>query len=179
MAPGQLEQFRLMARYNRWMNGRLYELATELSDEERRRDLGAFFGSIHATFNHLVLTDRIWLARFAEVGPARDQFRGFELVYQYDSLAAELYEDFGELRAQREATDELIERWTRKLHPADLDAKMIYANSKGLEREHPLWFGMAHFFNHQTHHRGQLTTLFMQLGKDPGLTDFLVMHHLR
>jgi uncharacterized damage-inducible protein DinB len=59
-----------------------------------------------------------------------------------------------------------------------LDASMRYRNSQGLERVHPLWFAMAHFFNHQTHHRSQATTMLQQLGRDYGVTDFLVMYHL-
>ena len=54
----------LMARYNRWMNERLYALCAGLDDDERKRDRGAFFGSIHGTLNHLLWGDRMWLGRF-------------------------------------------------------------------------------------------------------------------
>jgi hypothetical protein len=42
-----------MARYNRWQNENLYGVADGLPDEERRRERGAFFGSIHKTLSHL------------------------------------------------------------------------------------------------------------------------------
>src|SRR5690606_37886662 len=59
-----VDHYRAMARYNRWMNGKLYALAAGLSDADRTRDLGAFFGSIHGTLNHILLADRTWLGRF-------------------------------------------------------------------------------------------------------------------
>jgi uncharacterized damage-inducible protein DinB len=153
---------RTLAAYNRWMNRRLYECCAALPDAERKRDAGAFFKSIHGTLNHLLLADRIWLGRFfGEPFPAR-------------SLDQELYADFGELRAQREITDGVIAAWTDTLAEAALAADLAYTSMANPQpRRHPLWFAVAHFFNHQTHHRGQLTTLLVQRGIDPGVTDLI------
>src|SRR5579859_2463430 len=102
----QMEQFRLMGRYNTWVNRRLYEAAGGLSDEERKRDLGAFFRSVHGTLNHLLLTDRHWMSRFATCTPLTFRaFEGAKLEPVLGLHGRELYADFGELRAQREATD--------------------------------------------------------------------------
>jgi uncharacterized damage-inducible protein DinB len=158
-----LEHYREMARYNRWMNGRLYELAAGLSDEQRKRPLGAFFGSLHGTFNHLLLTDRIWLARFGAC--ERPAFR---------ALSDELFGDFAELRRERAATDETLSAFVAGLAPADLARPIRYTATSGA-REHALWLALSHLFNHQSHHRGQATTLFMQLGRDPGLTDLIAL----
>ena len=149
----------LMARYNRWMNERLYALCANLADDERKKDRGAFFRSIHGTLNHLLFGDIVWMARFQQrEGPKR--------------IIAELHADFGELCAAREAMDVRILEWTATLTPQWLAAPFSYvSNVDRRTRTMPAWVLVAHLFNHQTHHRGQLTTLLSQLGIDPGVTD--------
>jgi uncharacterized damage-inducible protein DinB len=159
-----LTHYRAMARYNRWMNEKLYALAGELSDEERKRPMGAFFGSIHGTFNHLLLSDRVWLARFGMGAPP-----------EIKSLADELFSNFDELRRERAATDAVIDDYVAALQPEQLAAPLAYRTVRGDPRSHALCIALSHWFNHQTHHRGQATTLFMQLGRDPGVTDALVL----
>jgi uncharacterized damage-inducible protein DinB len=153
---------RTMARYNAWMNERLYDCCERLSDSERRRDRGAFFKSIHGTLNHLLLADRVWMGRFTgqpcSVG----------------SLADELYADFTELRKERGITDSAIAAWISSLTEEDLAGTLSYMSIVNpTERRYPLGFAIMHFFNHQTHHRGQLTTLLSQSGIDPGITDLI------
>jgi uncharacterized damage-inducible protein DinB len=172
-----VEQYRTLARYNTWMNGKLYALAATLADAERRADRGAFFRSIHGTLNHLLFTDRAWLYRFTHdpaIGESRD--RDGALI-PYRGLDQELYAEFDLLRSEREKTDRHIESWVDGLDAARLAAPIHYRTSKGIEREHPLWQAVTHFFNHQTHHRGQVTTLFSQLGHDPGVTDLIMFMH--
>jgi uncharacterized damage-inducible protein DinB len=153
---------RTMALYNRWMNERQYEQCARLSDEERKRDAGAFFKSIHGTLNHLLLGDRIWLGRF--LGEP----------FAVKSLAQELCSDFGELRAERRKTDATIVEWTGSLTDRDLAGELSFTSVVNPKpRRYPLWFAVTHFFNHQTHHRGQLTTLLSQRGVDPGVTDLI------
>ena len=151
-----------MASYNRWMNDRLYDCCATLSDEERKRDRGAFFKSIHGTLNHLLLGDRVWLGRFlGKPYPAR-------------SLAEELYAGFSELRSERDATDRAIAEWIASLSESDLARELTYTTmANPQQKRQPMWFAIAHFFNHQTHHRGQLTTLLFQQGIDPGATDLI------
>ena len=151
-----------MARYNAWMNERLYELSARLSDGERKEDVGAFFKSIHGTLNHLLLGDRVWLGRFTGQ------------PFAVNSLAQELYADFSELRAQRAATDEAISNWVSSLKQEDLNGTLTFVTIVNpTRRQYPMGFVVAHFFNHQAHHRGQLTTLLSQRGIDPGVTDLL------
>jgi uncharacterized damage-inducible protein DinB len=164
MDPSLVGHYREMARYNRWMNEKLYALAGELSNEERRRPMGAFFGSIHGTFNHLLVTDRVWLSRFgAGVMPA------------VKSSADDLFPDFGDLRRERAVSDAALENYVAALQPEQLASTLGYRTSKGDPQSHALWLALSHVFNHQTHHRGQATTLFMQLGRDPGVTDALAL----
>lgn len=163
------EWLRASARYNRWMNDKLYGLAATLSDEARKRDLGAFFKSIHGTFNHLLLADRVWLARFQGVA-VPDGFMGPGIR----SLDQELYADFEDLRRQRALTDDELAAWVSALGEERLATPLVYVR-RGKQLESPLWWAVAHVFNHQTHHRGQLTTLFTQQGCDPGATDLFAM----
>jgi uncharacterized damage-inducible protein DinB len=87
----------------------------------------------------------------------------------------ELHADWAALRAQRERLDAAIEAWLAAL-PADFpQSTMRYSNTKGVQREHPMWQALTHFFNHQTHHRGQVTTLLMQAGVDVGVTDLIAL----
>jgi uncharacterized damage-inducible protein DinB len=161
------EWARTLAAYNRWMNGRLHALCAELPDAERKRDRGAFFRSIHGTLNHLLLADRIWLARF----------RGE--VFRFTSLDQELYADFAELRAERERTDREIDAWAGALTPAAFAGTLQYTSIVNpAPRSYPFWVAATHFFNHQAHHRGQLTTLLKQAGVDPGVTDLIWLPEL-
>jgi uncharacterized damage-inducible protein DinB len=165
-----LEWLGALARYNRWMNDKLYGLAATLGDEARKRDVGAFFKSIHGTFNHLLLADRVWLARFTGVVVPDDQLGPGGIR----SLDQELYADFEELRRQRVITDDALSAWVAGLTPERLSAPLVYMR-RGQKQECPLWWAVAHLFNHQTHHRGQITTLFTQQGRDPGVTDLFAM----
>lgn len=155
-----LHHVRAMAAYNRWMNGNLYDAGAKLSDEARKRDMGAFFKSIHGTLNHILLADRIWLGRFLDQ-PAH-----------FKSLDQELYSDFTELCNEREKTDQVILAWVASLTDQDTERILTYVSvSNPVPKSIPLWFAISHFFNHQTHHRGQITTLLFQQGIDPGITD--------
>ena len=153
-------QVQTMAAYNRWMNDNLYAACAGLSDEERKADRKAFFKSIHGTLNHILLADRVWFGRFI----------GRPVTFK--SLDQELYADFAELRAERGSTDQDIEGWAQGLSDERLAGKLRFTSMLRPEpQERDLWLLVAHFFNHQTHHRGQVTTLLSQLGLDYGVTD--------
>ncbi len=156
------ELYAYMARYNRWMNDKLYAVCAELPDTCRKEDRGAPFRSIHGTLNHLLLADRIWMGRFTGA------------PFTVASLDQELYAEFERLRTEREKTDEEIEAWVEGLTDEKLAAPFRFTTFVDPQSyEVPLWFCVTHFFNHQTHHRGQLTTLIEQAGADCGVTDFL------
>jgi uncharacterized damage-inducible protein DinB len=166
-----VEQYRALARYNTWMNVRLYDLAATLGEAERTRDLHAFFGSVHGTLNHLLWADRIWLWRFtndAAIGQSRDRDGNPIPIGMHDQ---QLYADFDDLRRERIATDRHIEAWTEGFTPAALAGPIQYASVTGGTRAHPLWMAVTHFFNHQTHHRAQVHTLLSQLGHKPPVLD--------
>lgn len=166
------DQMRGFAKYNREFNLSLFSKLAELDDGERKRNMGAFFGSIHGTLNHILLADRIWLGRFAKAIPNMSALSDAELVYEFSSLSQEVCADFGELFRERKVTDGVISEWVEELTDELLAQTMRYSNSKGQVRESLVWIAAAHMFNHQTHHRGQVTTLLSQLGHDPGVTDY-------
>lgn len=152
-----------MAHYNQWMNQRLYALCGELTDKERKRDLGAFFKSIHGTLNHLLYGDLAWISRFTH---QPDQ------ALSADTDLADRYEDFTELRHARVVMDQQMLDWSGNLTTDWLARPYEYVSTVYQQtRILPNWLLVTHMFNHQTHHRGQLTTLLSQLGIDPGITD--------
>src|SRR4051812_19755408 len=163
------EVVRAMARYNRWMNEKLYASAALLGDDECKRDRGAFFKSIHGTLNHLLVADRIWLGRLHGVVPPA----GF-LAVGVRALDQELFADFAELRAERRRTDQAIDAWAATATAQRLGETLRFVMG-GRQREDLLWWVVMQLFNHQTHHRGQITTLLLQAGQDPGSTDLLAM----
>ncbi|MBX3229199.1 MAG: damage-inducible protein DinB [Labilithrix sp.] len=164
------EHARVMARYNRWMNDKLYATAEKLADAERKQDRGAFFGSIHRTLNHLLLADRVWLGRFTGAALAEGEMGPGGIR----TLDQELYADFVELRRERAKTDDELDAYVAALTADKLAGPLSFVR-RGSRNELPLWHAVAHLFNHQTHHRGQVTTLLMQAGHDPGVTDLVAM----
>jgi len=150
----------LMARYNRWMNERLYALLAGVTDDERKKDRGAYFGSMHATLNHLLWGDRMWLGRFSGEPCTAPAF------------GTDMYPDFALLAVERERTDRDMLDWASHVTPAWLSTTLRYTSKvDGRTRELPNAAAAVHLFNHGTHHRGQLTTLMKQAGIDPGATD--------
>jgi uncharacterized damage-inducible protein DinB len=170
-----LDHYQAMARYNAWMNEKLYASCAELTEQERTRDMGAFFRSIHGTLNHILLADHAWMRRFTGdvEGFAFRDAHGEPI--EVCSLDQVLYADFEELRSVRRKSDAKIQSWAQGLSEESLRSLLRYRTSTGEEHEHPIWWALSHFFNHQTHHRGQVTTLLKQLGIDPGVTDLAVM----
>ncbi len=153
---------RMMAAYNAEMNRRLYAAADTLSDAQRREDRGAFFGSIHATLSHLLWGDTIWMHRFD----------GWERPAGGIKASPSLFPDWAAMRAAREAADTRIEGWAVRLSPAWLEGSLTWSRSSdGQEVTRPNAVLATHFFNHQTHHRGQVHALLTGFGAETGDTD--------
>ncbi len=170
------DNYRFLARYNRWFNQRLYDACEPLGDEVRRRDSGAFFGSLHGTLEHIVWGDTLWLRRFAAQGVDFPALGGGLLDLDAQSANPRLLGwTWDRLRARRAALDAGIEDWCTQMPEGFAASTMRYGNTAGVQRAHPAWQALTHFFNHQTHHRGQATTLLMQAGVDVGVTDLIAM----
>lgn len=165
----------LMASYNAWMNDKIYAVASRLSREELVRDRGAFFGSILGTLNHLAVADTIWLRRFAAHPPGYAALaRALDLPAP-SALDMPLFEGLAELAAFRKMLDGMIGEWAGGLSENDLSRPLSYTSMKGVAAQKRLASVILHFFNHQTHHRGQVTTLLSQAGQDVGVTDLIAL----
>jgi uncharacterized damage-inducible protein DinB len=140
------------ARYNTLANQRLYTAAADLADSDRKRDVGAFFNSLHGTLNHLLVGDRIWMARFA--GGAAPS----------TGLDAIVHDSFDALSAERIAMDARIEAFFAAPPVGFFERPLRYVNNEGRVFEDPPSLILPHFFNHQTHHRGQAHAVLSQLG---------------
>jgi len=152
-----------MARYNRWQNQNLYGVADQLGEEERRRERGAFFGSIHKTLSHLLWGDRIWMSRFFSEVPKPQG--GIP-----ESLS--MYPDWDGLKREGVAFDQTMITWAERLDVDWLKGDLTYY-SGAMKRElsRPRWQLVTHMFNHQTHHRGQVHCMLTQAGGKPHSTD--------
>jgi uncharacterized damage-inducible protein DinB len=167
--------FVLLAEYNQWMNDKVYDTAARLGPEALAQDRGAFFGSIMGTLNHLVVADTIWLNRFCTL-PGRAALLD-EVLEWPKALALDerLFTDLDSMRGHRRRMDDLIRRWVATLTESDLDRVLAYRNTKGVPARRRLSGLLQHLFNHQTHHRGQVTTLLTQAGQDVGVTDLFAL----
>ncbi|MGZ8295335.1 MAG: DinB family protein [Telluria sp.] len=164
----------LLAEYNAWMNARLYASAEALPPAELMADKGAFFGSLYGTLSHIVLGDTIWLKRFASHPAshrALDPVRELPMPAGFDERSG----DFAALRERRAMLDAVILAWAAELSQSDLDKVLTYNNLKGMPFSRRMDGLVLHFFNHQTHHRGQATTLLSQAGIDIGPTDLVLL----
>lgn len=171
------ETFRLFSDYNRWMNGKLYDAAAALPRAELMTDRGAFFGSIFGTLGHLVVADTTWLKRFRRHASG-SVLEPLDAIPAPAALNALPFAELPALRERRDWLDARIADWTATLDETALATPLEYANTRGERFRRPLAGLLLHFFNHQTHHRGQATTLFHQAGVDVGVTDLhtLVPH---
>jgi uncharacterized damage-inducible protein DinB len=153
--------FLTLARYNAWANRRLYDACAALSEAEYMKPRPAFFGSIHGTLNHLLVGDRIWIARI--------QHKPNPKI----TLDQVLYGDFVALRVARQAEDDHLINLIGGIAERSLDQPLAYANTKGQRQQTPLRLVLAHLFNHQTHHRGQVHGLLSQTGVAPPSLDLI------
>jgi uncharacterized damage-inducible protein DinB len=165
----------LMAEYNAWMNEKLYAAAATLAPAVLAADRKAFFGSIIGTLNHSVVADRIWLARFAAHPAPQVALNPIRQLPVPTALNELLFADIGDLFIHRKMLDAVIKDWAAALTDADLASALDYANMKGVSASKRFGSLVIHFFNHQTHHRGQATTLLSQAGVDVGITDLLAL----
>ena len=164
----------LMAAYNKDMNSNFYRAASTLSTLNLSKNQGAFFGSIINTLNHILVGDIIWLQRFAYHSHHFSTLDYVRTLPAPTALNTILYSDFNLLKENRDKIDNVIELFVSELTVSVLSQPFSYKNTKGKEFTKNLGHVLQHFFNHQTHHRGQVSTLLYQQGVNIGVTDLLV-----
>lgn len=156
------DHVRRFGRYNRWANRRLYEACAQLAPADYHAARPSFFGSIHATLNHILVGDSIWFGRFTGNLPAH--------LTRLDMI---LHDDFAGLRDARAAKDEEILAFCDALDETKLRDTFTYRNMRGEQFTDPLFPPLMHFFNHQTHHRGQVHGLLSHAGISPPELDLI------
>jgi uncharacterized damage-inducible protein DinB len=158
-----LDYFRTFGRYNQWANRRLYAACTQLSEAEYLKRRPVFFGSIHATLNHILVGDRLWLGRFT--GHPATHIKSLDQI---------LYPEFAGLRVAREAEDAAIINFVDGLDEPTLNSTLRYKSMEGEALAFPLRLLVGHYFNHQTHHRGQAHAQLSQTQVPPPELDLLL-----
>lgn len=169
-----MDTFHLLARYNQRFNAQLAECTRRLSVDELARDRGAFFGSIIGTLNHIVVADTIWLSRFACHPAAFNALHHLREAPIPTTLDAVPFPQLADWDIARRRLDATILAFVDEIMTSDLELAFEYTNTRGVRFRKRFSHLLTHFFNHQTHHRGQVTTLLAQQGIDVGVTDLLL-----
>lgn len=170
-----LGHFILMADYNHRMNTQFSDVIDKLSDERTNEDLGAYFTSIMGTLNHILVGDIIWLSRFSTHSSNYFELKGVLELPKPKGLNDILFPEFSSFKIAREKVDLLLSNWLQnEASENDFTKNLAYSNTKGIISTRNFGELLCHLFNHQTHHRGQLSTLLNQQGLDVGVTDFLL-----
>jgi len=160
-----------MAEYNRWMNQRLYQAAAKVPEAQLFKDKGAFFGSLFNTLNHIAVADLIWLHRFVQLEGQQQVRASLAPFPNPRTLTERLANSLRELSELRLSIDAVIVQFAGSVTEQDMVATLRYGNTSGAKQAKNLGLLLQHFFNHQTHHRGQASTLLFQFGVDVGVTD--------
>lgn len=162
------DHWTMFAAYNGWANHRLYDAVEGLPEGSFHQPARAFFSTLCGTLNHILVADRIWMKRFTGEGDAPTR------------LDAVLHEDFDGLRHARESEDRRIANWIASLGQNDLAGMIRYRTLTAPDLiEQPLASALAHFFNHQTHHRGQAHAIITKLGGRDAGPALDLAYHLR
>lgn len=169
------DHHRRAARYNRWINESLYQVCLALPAPQLNDDCGLFFQSINGSWNHLLITDLMWLSRMQHVYPILEELKDIDFPRR---LNGQISDQLQQLWPLRQRVDDVLIRWCDLLRLDDATAVIEYTSSSGQPWVKPLDQILQHLFNHQTHHRGQITAALSAMGTDYGETDLLFMPQL-
>jgi uncharacterized damage-inducible protein DinB len=171
----QKQNFQLLAKYNQWINEKVFAASEKLDSAVLCEDNGAFFKSIIGTLNHILVADIFWLKRFADHPHKFESLDYVRGITKPDELTDFLFDSLEQLRQARSKMDTMIIAFLDEVTEEDLESVLSYTNVKGDQFKRKLSWLVMHLFNHQTHHRGQVTTLLFQHGIDVGVTDLPVI----
>lgn len=160
------KNYQQMALYNQWMTQKLYAATISLSEEELKKDRSAFFKSIHSTMNHILWGDIRWISRFT----------GTQYPIKDGEMGVDLFESYSQLQAEHEKMAQHIITWSKTLNDEQVSGDLSWVPAWGGDViTKPFWLCITHLFNHQTHHRGQITQMLKPMGIDVGDTDLPLM----
>ena len=170
-----LSNLQLMSQYNQLMNQKVYQVAQQLGEQKIQQNQGAFFESILGTLNHIYVADVIWLRRFAQHSKQYQSLNQLPELNSYRALDQIVSNNLEALAQLRQKLDMIVIDWCQEIEPEDLESSLPYTDTKGQQYKKNFGQLIQHFFNHQTHHRGQVSTLISQQGLDLGVTDLLMI----
>lgn len=169
------QNFELMAQYNQWMNDEIYRSLKGLDSVALNQQRGAYFDSISGTLNHILVGDYLWLKRFLNHTSDFESLQTIRSIPAVTALSEILYTDIDNLYQARQQTDSMIIHFVDETTEQDYAHTLHYQNMGGQPVAKCFGYLLQHFFNHQTHHRGQVSTLLNQLNIDVGVTDLLAI----
>jgi uncharacterized damage-inducible protein DinB len=164
-----------MAKYNERMNHQILSVVESLNPIDLTENKGAYFKSIIGTLNHILVGDIIWLSRFNFHSESYISLKCVTELPKPQSLSDILYPDLKSYKYARKIVDSAVINWLNKdINASDFNRNLEYSNTAGIKSSRNFGELVSHLFNHQTHHRGQVSTLLNQIGYDIGATDFLL-----
>ncbi len=172
-----MEQFVLLAKYNNWMNNSIYKTCLDMGQNNIDRDQASFFPSISKTMNHLLLGDIVWLYRCSSNKDVMRFIDGNGDNFRIGSLDQVIYSQLDQLHEKRKEIDDRIIDYIDSLKIDDIGGYIEYNSTDGSSHSKKLGLVLTHWFNHQTHHRGQITSLIHQQGYDFGTTDLIIIEN--
>lgn len=170
-----LDHYLLLAKYNQWMNEKLHSVCITMGQSKVELDQQAFFDSILKTLNHLLIADTFWLYRCSEENPLKELTDKEGQPLKITGLDQILYQEIEEFFQRRAWLDNKIIKYVESVPNSELERVIVYRSSLGDQMARKLGVILSHWFNHQTHHRGQITALITQQGYDVGVTDLVAM----
>jgi len=168
-----LKQFKLFAEYNQLMNQRIFRSAAQLSDDDLKKDCGAFFKSVFGSLNHIMVGDIVWLKRFATHSSSQAALSYVVNLEKPKSLDSFIHPNLSDLEKERIKIDEAMIQWIENLSEQNITECISYENMAGKPFQKQYSSLISHLFLHQIHHTGQITTLISQFGFDFGETDII------
>ena len=168
---GLAENFRMMAKYNQRMNVHLLEVCKQLSPEQLHEETNSFFSSVMCHWNHILFGDLIMLGRLIKNGLVQIEPSILEKLPVATSVNDKFANTLEELVLLRAIVDDVYVKAAQRLTSESCEQTISYKTSEGVALEKTVAEFFQHIFNHQTHHRGQLTCILSQFGLDYGCTD--------
>jgi uncharacterized damage-inducible protein DinB len=160
------DEIRELYAFNRWANARMRNAVGKLSEEEFARDMKSSFPSIRDTVLHTMASEWVWLARWLGTSPKSmpDEWKAY---------------NFAEMEQEWAAVETAQLAFVDALGDRDLDRMVSYVNFRGESWQNALWQLLRHMVNHSTYHRGQVTTMLRQLGRDAVTNDLVLYFRLQ
>ena len=165
-----LDTLRELFDYNYWARDRQLEACAALSEEQFLRPMGNSFSSVRDVLAHLIFAEWVWLERWLGRSPTQADKQ---------QVAPDGFPTLASIRERWSIGEGNMRSYLAGLDEQTLSRPLTYTNWRGQVCTYPLGQTIFHVANHQTYHRGQVTTLLRQLGAEAPAIDYLVMRDER